>query len=284
MGRAKALLPFGGRPLVTHVVTTLRTLCPEVVVVAAPDQELPPLAATIVHDEIAHQGPVGGLCYGLAAVTGEVAIAVACDSPFLSVPLLAHLLDQMPDHDIVVPIWGERLQPLHAVYRKTILPVVERQLASGALRPVDLFAKVRTLTVAEGDVRRIDPDGSSFFNMNTPEEYAAALARWERERAVDGAAAADQIRCTVELFGVARLLAHVSEVTLVLPAEATLAQALAALAARLPVLVGRVIGAGRDRLVDGCACNVNGLVFARTPDARIADGDRLVILPADAGG
>jgi molybdopterin converting factor small subunit len=92
------------------------------------------------------------------------------------------------------------------------------------------------------------------------------------------------IHCTVELFGVARLLAHVNEVPLAVPAGATLSDVYEALAIRMPVLVGRVIHRDRDRLVDGCACNVNGLVFARTPTIPIASGDRIVILPADAGG
>jgi molybdopterin converting factor small subunit len=92
------------------------------------------------------------------------------------------------------------------------------------------------------------------------------------------------IHCTVELFGVARLLAQTREVVLALPSEATFAQAFAALAERLPVLVGRVISADRTHLVDGYACNVNGLTFVRTPMATVHPGDNIIILSADAGG
>jgi molybdopterin converting factor small subunit len=88
----------------------------------------------------------------------------------------------------------------------------------------------------------------------------------------------------VELFGVARLLARTSEVSLALPAGATFADAFAALAEQLPVLVGQVISPDRTRLVDGYACNVNGLAFVRTPTAVVNPGDSLVILSADAGG
>lgn len=92
------------------------------------------------------------------------------------------------------------------------------------------------------------------------------------------------IHCTVELFGVAQLLAQTREVSLSLPPDATYSHAFAALAGQLPMLVGRVIRPDGSSLVDGYACNVNGLQFVRTMTMRVNPGDRLVILSADAGG
>ena len=137
--------------------------------------------------------------------------------------------------------------------------------------------------MSEEEIRRFDPDGSSFFNMNTPEDYAAALTRWADARppAPDGAG---RIRCTVELFGAARFFAHTREVSLTLPAGATIAHVYAALAEELPMLVGRVIEPDRARLSEGFACNVNGLDFVRSPLATVASGDSIFILSADAGG
>jgi molybdopterin converting factor small subunit len=88
----------------------------------------------------------------------------------------------------------------------------------------------------------------------------------------------------VELFGVARLLARTREVSLSLPAGATIADAFAALAEELPALVGQVISPDRTRLVDGYACNVNGLTFVRSAADAVNPGDSIVILSADAGG
>jgi molybdopterin converting factor small subunit len=120
--------------------------------------------------------------------------------------------------------------------------------------------------------------------MNTPEDYTEALKRWSQLAGDRGHGPEASIHCTVELFGVARLVARTSEVSLALPAGATFSEACAALAEKLPVLVGRVISVDRAHLVDGYACNVNGLVFVRTPTAVVNSGDRLVILSADAGG
>lgn len=274
MGTPKALLLFDGEPLIVHIVTRLRRLFAEVVVVAAPGQDLPSMPVTLVHDDVGYQGPVGGICYGLRASGGDVSFVTACDTAFLSSRLISHLLSQIPQHDVVVPHWQGRLQPLHAVYRRSVLPLLEGQLARGELRPVFLFDKVRTRTIDEEEIRRFDPEGWSFFNMNTPDEYSEALKRWREA----------SIPCTVELFGVARLVAQTREVSLVLPPEATCAEMFTALAKKVPVLVGPVITLDRTRLVDGYACNVNGLHFVRSPTVEVNPGDNLAILSADAGG
>jgi molybdopterin-guanine dinucleotide biosynthesis protein A len=178
MGKPKALLPFDDEPLIIHVVTMLRRLFAEVVVVAAPGQDLPSMPVKLVRDDVAYQGPVGGIYYGLTAAGGDVSFVTSCDSAFLSPDLIAHLVSQISQYDVVVPHWQGRLQPLHTVYRRSVLPLLEEQLARGELRPVYLFEKVRTRRVDEDEIRRFDPDGSSFFNMNTPEDYAEALKRW----------------------------------------------------------------------------------------------------------
>jgi molybdopterin-guanine dinucleotide biosynthesis protein A len=284
MGRSKALLEFAGEPLIVHLVRELKKLFDDVVVVAAPEQELPLLPVTVARDEVAYQGPVGGIYYGMKAARGDTCFVTSCDVAFLNTALIAHLMSQISHHDVVVPYWEERFQPLHAVYRRGVLPLLAGQLERGELRPVYLFDKVRTLKIGADEVRRFDPEGLSFFNMNTPADYDAALARWPQWRNSGHAPAGVAVTCCVELFGAARLLAQTKEIALSLPEGATIAQAYAALADKLPVLLERVITADRSALVRGYACNVNGLEFNRAPSAKIRPGDKIFILSADAGG
>jgi len=290
MGRPKALLPFDGEPLIAHVVRGLKKMFAEAVVVAAAEQELPILPAVLVRDEVAYQGPVSGIYHGLKASTKQVCFVTSCDAPFLNLQLIAHLLSQISDCDVVVPYWQERYQPLHAVYRTSVLPLLKEQLERGELRPIFLYDKVRTRKVDEDEIRRFDPEGLSFLNMNSPADYDAALARWKNRQRVEietdllPASVSDSVSVTVELFGVARLLAKTKEVSLALPHDATLAHALSALAEQLPVLVGRVISPDGTGFISGYACNVNGLEFVRNPGAKLNLGDRIFVLSADAGG
>ena len=204
MGRPKALLPFDDKPLIAHLVQRLSQRFADIVVVAAPNQTLPSLPVTLIHDTVAYQGPVGGLYYGLRAIRGAAAFVTSCDVPFLQLPFIDYLVSQL-DHngrayDVVVPVWQERLQPLHAVYRRSVIPHLQEQLAAQR-PPPGLFVRQRAnpKSVASG-IKRFDPEGLSFLNMNTQADYQAALVRWRTLSA--------PISCTVELFGVARLTAH----------------------------------------------------------------------------
>ena len=58
MGQPKALLPFDKLPLISHIVETLSQMFDDIVVVTAPELELPVLPATLVRDEVSGQGPV----------------------------------------------------------------------------------------------------------------------------------------------------------------------------------------------------------------------------------
>jgi molybdopterin-guanine dinucleotide biosynthesis protein A len=304
MGRPKALLPFDDEPLIAHIVRALQSRFMDIVVVAAPEQDLPRLPVTLVRDEVPFQGPVGGIYYGLTAARGEFAFVTSCDVAFLNFSLISNLLSHIADYDVVVPDWQDRFQPLHAVYRRSVAPLLKEQLDRRELRPIFLYDKVRTRKVAEEEIRRYDPEGLSFFNMNTPADYEAALQRWgenkqkfaaetaendesaEMETAspIAAIAAPASNSVTVELFGVARLLAKTRSIALPLPVDASLAGVVAALAEKLPVLVGRVIDPAGAALVNGYACNINGLNFIRNPSAKVNAGDTIFILSADAGG
>jgi len=283
MGSSKAFLRFDDEPILVHIVRTLRRIFSEIIIVAAPEQELPSLPVAVVRDQVAHQGPVGGLCYGLKATGTSFSFVTSCDVAFLNPELISYLASRISEYDVVVPHWQQRLQPLHAVYRRSVLPLLEGQLERGQLRPIHLFDHVRTCTVDEDAIRRFDPDGLSFLNMNTPQDYEEALKRWEERRPREDFSDPG-VTCTVELFGVARLVAKTKEASLSLPSGATLSQVYSALGAALPMLSGRVISPDGRSLLPGYACNVNGLDFVRTTTAAIRSGDRIFILSADAGG
>lgn len=283
MGRPKALLPFGNEPLILHIVRTLERKFKQIIVVAAPDQELPVLSAKVVRDEVAYQGPVGGIYYGLRVATGTAAFVTSCDAAFLSLPLISFLKSKILNHDVVAPYWQDRFQPLQAVYRRSVLPLLKEQLERGELRPIFLYEKVRTYKVGEEEIRRFDSEGLSFFNMNSPEDYARALQLWQQRELTDPIEE-PPLSCTVELFGVARLLAKTQVISLSLSRDATLADVLSAVAQRLPILVGRVIDSDKMSLSAGFACNINGITFVRDPATKIRSEDKIFIISADAGG
>jgi molybdopterin-guanine dinucleotide biosynthesis protein A len=179
MGRPKAWLPFAGEIMLPRVARLLSAAVHPLVVVAAPEQEVPPLPAdiTVVRDEEKERGPLQGLAAGLAALEGqaEAAYLSSCDVPFLRPAFVCRLIDLLGDYSICVPRVGDYHHPLAAVYRLGVRETVSRLLAEDRLRPFFLFEAVPTRIVEAGELADVDPSLETLRNLNTPEEYEAAL-------------------------------------------------------------------------------------------------------------
>jgi molybdopterin-guanine dinucleotide biosynthesis protein A len=179
MGRPKAWLPFAGEVMLPRVVRLLKEVVRPVVVVAAPDQEVPPVPAdvAIVRDEEKGRGPLQGLAAGLAALEGQADAAYlsSCDVPFLRPAFVRRLIDLLGGQSICVPHVGDYHHPLAAVYRLSVGAAVARLLAENRLRPFFLFEAVPTRVVEAAELAGVDPTLQTLRNLNTPEDYEAAL-------------------------------------------------------------------------------------------------------------
>ena len=86
------------------------------------------------------------------------------------------MIDLLGEHDIAVMEIDGFTHPLSAVYRRTTLPHIESLLAQDRLRPVFLFDAVRTRRVKPEEMVVADPQLHTLRNLNTREDYLAALA------------------------------------------------------------------------------------------------------------
>ena len=156
MGLPKWALPFGAEPMLQRVVRLLGQVVQEVVVVAAPGQDVPdlPAAVRVVRDRREGRGPLEALCAGLSALPDgcEAAYATGCDVPLLVPAFVARMIDLLGDSLIAVPQSGGRFHPLSAVYRRSVLPAIDALLAADRLRPAFLFDLVATRTVSAAEL------------------------------------------------------------------------------------------------------------------------------------
>ena len=197
MGVQKALLsvPPDGTPLLRHVIERLSGLVTGQTYVIANDPMLSlkarlPASVGQIPDLYPGAGSLGGLATGLTRCAGW-AMVVACDLPLVNPELFAALYgltegaedvclaageedDQV--WDAIVPRTEGYPQPLHALYHRRSLPAMQALLAQGDLRIVNLYETIRVRYVDEPELRQIDPDLRSFFNVNTPEDWQQALS------------------------------------------------------------------------------------------------------------
>jgi molybdopterin-guanine dinucleotide biosynthesis protein A len=174
-GVDKAALDLNGQPLLEHVLTALAPLAREIVVVANDDRLTGDSRLRVIRDPEPHAGVLPALLAALDTATSDLMLLVACDMPFVNRALVERLIELASDHDVVMPKVDGYEQPMHAIYRvEPTRAAVRAALERGDRRMISFLADVRTRSVEEAEIRSLDPELRSFFNVNTPDDLALA--------------------------------------------------------------------------------------------------------------
>ncbi|NLG50116.1 MAG: molybdenum cofactor guanylyltransferase [Chloroflexi bacterium] len=187
LGQDKAMLDFGGQPLVQYVSARLSPLSNDQVVVLRHEQTLEMSGVRLVTDVLPQAGVLAGITAGLEAARYDWSLVVACDMPFLNLNLLRYMIAQTAGYDVVVPRLEVGMEPLHALYHKRCLPALWQALERDERRVISFYETLRVRYIETPEVDRFDPLHRSFYNINTLEELEQARA-WLREKQAQGKA------------------------------------------------------------------------------------------------
>jgi molybdopterin-guanine dinucleotide biosynthesis protein A len=182
MGFNKALAPLAapGSPkaitLIERTVDLVSQLSPEVIVVANEVAAFRALGLRVVTDNFPGRGSLGGVYSGLLAASRQHALVVACDMPFLSLPLWRYMLELPRDYDVLIPRVGQHFEPLHAIYSRSCIEPIKKQIEENNLQIIQLLRQSRVRYVDEPEIDQFDPTRRSFLNVNTPQDWAEATA------------------------------------------------------------------------------------------------------------
>lgn len=178
MGTNKAFLEIGGIRLIDRILCIYRQLFNEIIIVTNDPGAYTEFGdAAIVTDIYKGKGPLGGIFTGLFHSGNPRIFVSACDLPYLNTGFILHLSGLAKQQDVVVPETPDGLQPLCAVYSRNCLPVIKRQIERDKLKITGFFRDVRLLTVGPDEIRRFDPEGLLFQNVNTPSDLQSAENR-----------------------------------------------------------------------------------------------------------
>jgi molybdopterin-guanine dinucleotide biosynthesis protein A len=174
MGKDKANLRFGDQTSVELIAAPLRNVTRSVTTVGRPDLTVGALPN--IPDLRPRWGPLAGIEAALRHATSTYCLIVACDFPFVTEGLFAHLLGLAGGLDAVVPLQDDnRPQPLCAVYRvEACLTATESAIAAGQHSPRALLERVNTRYIPFDHLSPLDGSSHFFFNVNTPESYERA--------------------------------------------------------------------------------------------------------------
>ena len=174
-GRPKALLKVGRTRIIDRQLATTRAVASHVAIVANDRELYDGLGVPVWNDVRPGSGPLGGILTALVNATTAVTLVVAGDMPFLTVGFLRFLAEAGRDVDVAIPCTPEGLQPLCAAYNQRCLNAIQHNIDAGILKVTELLPAVTVRRLGPDDTAAFDPDGTLFFNINTPDDYAAVL-------------------------------------------------------------------------------------------------------------
>lgn len=256
MGRAKAWLPWRGRPMLVHVVEVLRSVVDDVVVVSSTELDPPPVDARVVRDDLHGEGPLAGLAVGLDALEADLAFATGTDVPYLSASFVRAVL---ASGGPAAPVVDGFVQTLAAAYPKSAAVTARALLGAGRRRPLDLL---EALDYAPLEAHAL-PDLTSLEGFNTPEAYLTAVR-----------ADAPRAEATLEFLGRSRRLAGVDSISV----------PVGRLADVLGNAPGELAMVEEGRVAPPFIVSLGGRDFVRDAGIPIGADERVVVLDASAGG
>jgi len=164
-GKDKSMLGIKGQPMIQYIAKQLSGMFGEVIIGATDIAKYAFLGLKVVPDCQTGMGPLAGLCSCLAASSHDLNFITACDIPDIRIDFIANMLDLSAGADIVIPVNGnDEYEPLHAIYRKSVIPSALHLLNEKKLKISGLFGMVET--------KFIPFDGRGwYYNLNYREDY-----------------------------------------------------------------------------------------------------------------
>jgi molybdopterin-guanine dinucleotide biosynthesis protein A len=126
----------------------------------------------MVGDVLEVRGPMTGIFSALSLPDVSEVFVTACDMPDINGILSKYIADQWQSgYDAVIPVFNNEPQPLFGVYAKGLVQSMEEALRQGKKSLRRFLRDSNVLYVQETDVRKIDPEGRSFVNINTMQDF-----------------------------------------------------------------------------------------------------------------
>ncbi|WP_407375685.1 molybdenum cofactor guanylyltransferase [Methanobrevibacter sp.] len=184
MGRDKGSMIVHGTPMIKHILSTLNHQINEAIIVLNNKERIEKYSEfinpedytyslTFVEDKIKNKGPLPGIMTGLSNITGDYALVLPCDSPYVTQNYIETIFNEIeksyqaivPYHDAENKI--KTSEPLHSVYNKNVVGIIDDLIGEDILHIKGLIEKIDTKFVLI-DNKKIEK--KEFRNLNRPSD------------------------------------------------------------------------------------------------------------------
>lgn len=172
-GTDKAFIPIGDKYLIELILSQLQSKFKNIIISSNKPEMFKQLEVPVIKDVFQNFGPLGGIHSALVHSPTEFCFITACDMPFINLDMVEYLLNYYPKKEVLVPFAEGRIQPLFAVYRKSLIPKIEEVLAgkyeSKYLALHNFIKLVESEVVDVAKEKFYTP--LTFYNINTIEDF-----------------------------------------------------------------------------------------------------------------
>ena len=161
----KALLNYKEKKFIEYLIEAGDGF-KEIVISANNNQEYKQFGLPVINDIYPDNGPLSGIHAVLNSATTEKVLCVACDMPLITKETLNYLAGIKEEHEVIIPKVNDRLQPLCAVYSKSIIDKLEAALRNNDNKMQKLIRSLDYFIVNEDKFKLRE-----FSNINTPDDY-----------------------------------------------------------------------------------------------------------------
>ncbi|OEG61839.1 molybdenum cofactor guanylyltransferase [Halanaerobium sp.] len=183
-GSDKALIPFAGMRLIEYIYHNLNSNFDRVIVVGSKKDYSFLKEAEIRDDIYQNCGPLAGIYTGLYFSDSSYNFVCGCDMPFLNKNYFDFIKRERtlnPEAEIIVPQFNGYLEPLAALYQRSLLPVIKKEILNNNLRLKSFYPESRKKVIKEEILKRKFNLKKLFFNLNYPEDQIEALKYLNKE-------------------------------------------------------------------------------------------------------
>jgi molybdopterin-guanine dinucleotide biosynthesis protein A len=183
-GRNKALISFAGMPLIEYIYHNLNSSFNKVIVVGSKRDYSFLKGAEIREDIYQNQGPLAGIYTGLYFSKSRYNFICGCDMPFLNKDYYDFIKKETaasPEAEIIVPVFNGYLEPLAAVYQRSLLSEIKNEILNNNLKIKSFYKQSRKKIIKAEILKRHFDLEKLFFNLNYPEDQKEALSYLKKE-------------------------------------------------------------------------------------------------------
>ncbi len=175
-GEDKLLYRLKSKRTIDLVVDNAKKVCERVYIVTKDARKFKDTGVPVIEDLLPFQAPIVGIYTALSKAEGDRVVVLSGDMPLLKPELIRFLVDSYEEPVTLFSIEG-KLYPLTAVYSGKLLPELESYIESGRRSVVGFLEGLPHKRLTEDLVKGLDPELSSFINMNTKEDLALLLEK-----------------------------------------------------------------------------------------------------------